>query len=929
MRELLVGDVSLYRAYRDEIEGDRLVRSCRTASLVVIGLSTAFIALDWIAFPEIFGKLLSVRLSLNAVLAAIYVRFAKTQPVPSAFVGCLAIGTGLIAVIEPAGGLLGEYYVGLVLLFVGMPVLMPFSARQAGVLVSMLLVVLAGLPLLEPAAIEWRTYMLHLFFPAAAAVESVASCAMLDRTRFSDFKRRREVEQARDGLKQLDIEKSRFTANVHHELRTPLTLMLAPIETMMSGDFGDVSDLQNQYLRTMHSNGLRLLKLINNLLDLAKIESDQLCVIRRPTRIAQVVDQLVTAARPLAEQKGVELESVDLAALPEICVDPEAMDKVIVNLVGNALKFTDAGGRIEVRGETVEDGGVHLWVADTGIGIPEDQLGRIFERFAQVDNSSTRKYEGTGIGLALVKELVDLHGGRVWAESEGPGAGTQMHLILPAGEADVDRGEEVLQTDEGTPVALGDSVAAMTFELEFAEHNRDAMRVSEIEGNVQRNDFADLAKDQRDPLLTAPDDAPEVLICEDNADMRRLLTFLIGQEFRVRVASNGREGLECMKESVPDLVLTDVMMPEMSGTELCREIKANPDWAGVPVVLVTSKAEREMKIEGLELGADDYVTKPFHPRELLARVRSLVKLRRLQEELAIRNASLKSTNEELRVAMQDLREAGVQLVQSERLAAVGELAAGIAHEVNNPVNFAMNSLRTLRGYVSDIQDVTETVAAIDLRNTDALDARLRELEKLKERLHFKDAASELAELIDIAAEGLDRTHRLVSDLRDFAAPGDSKVANVDLVRGLRTTAQLVGHHLREANVELRMELPDRLPAISGDPRALNQVFLNLFKNATEALEGRGGSISVSARYEEGSVVVQIQDNGPGIARELLPRVFEPFYSTKEAGRGTGLGLSISRRIIAEHNGSIDVRSIDGEGATFIIRLPVQGESRET
>jgi len=145
---------------------------------------------------------------------------------------------------------------------------------------------------------------------------------------------------------------------------------------------------------------------------------------------------------------------------------------------------------------------------------------------------------------------------------------------------------------------------------------------------------------------------------------------------------------------------------------------------------------------------------------------------------------------------------------------------------------------------------------------------------------------------------------------------------------LQTTAQLVGHHFREANVELRMELPDRLPAISGDPRALNQVFLNLFKNATEALEGRGGSISVSARHDEGSVVVQIQDNGPGIARELLPRVFEPFYSTKETGRGTGLGLSISRRIIAEHNGSIDVRSIEGEGATFIIRLPVQGEGRE-
>ena len=418
-----------------------------------------------------------------------------------------------------------------------------------------------------------------------------------------------------------------------------------------------------------------------------------------------------------------------------------------------------------------------------------------------------------------------------------------------------------------------------------------------------------------------------MLICEDNADMRRLLSFLIGQEFRVRLAANGREGLEMVRVSAPDLVLTDVMMPEMSGTELCREIKGSPETQGIPVVLVTSKAEREMKIEGLELGADDYVTKPFHPRELLARVRSLVRLRGLQEQLAVQNALLKSTNAELQATLEELREAGVQLVQSERLAAVGELAAGVAHEINNPMNFATNALKTLRGYVEDVCSVTQTIAAIDWGNRDTLASRVRELEKLKERLEFDDVADSLSELIEIVTQGLDRTHRLVGDLRDFASPGDGRRTQVDLARGLRTTAQLVGHALRAAGVELEMAVPEALPFVEGDARALNQVFLNLLKNAAEALHGRGGTVHVSARSEGDSVLVQVRDDGPGIPADLLPKLFAPFFSTKEAGRGTGLGLSISRRVVTDHGGTIEVSSQPGEGTTFVVTLPVRGGDR--
>jgi signal transduction histidine kinase len=336
-----------------------------------------------------------------------------------------------------------------------------------------------------------------------------------------------------------------------------------------------------------------------------------------------------------------------------------------------------------------------------------------------------------------------------------------------------------------------------------------------------------------------------------------------------------------------------------------------------------------MKIEGLELGADDYVTKPFHARELMARIRSLVRLRGLQEQLSVRNALLESTNAELEATLGELREATVRLAQSERLAAVGELAAGVAHEINNPMNFATNALKALQGYVEDVYAVTARIAAIDWRDRPALGAQLRELEKLKERLEFDDVVDSLGELVEIVTEGLGRTQRLVGDLRDFAAPGDEPRADLDLLRGIHTTVQLVRHRLREAGVELQLDLPETLPFVEGHPRAFNQVFLNLLKNAAEALDGRGGTVSVTARSEGGAVVVSVRDDGPGIAEELHGKVFEPFYSTKGAGRGTGLGLSISRRIIAEHGGSIELCSEPGEGASFIVSIPVQGGRRAT
>jgi signal transduction histidine kinase len=256
------------------------------------------------------------------------------------------------------------------------------------------------------------------------------------------------------------------------------------------------------------------------------------------------------------------------------------------------------------------------------------------------------------------------------------------------------------------------------------------------------------------------------------------------------------------------------------------------------------------------------------------------------------------------------------------LAAVGELAAGVAHEVNNPVNFATNALRTLHGYVEDVFTVASAINRVDWRNSNDLGSEAAKIADSMERVDLEELTGSLSELVGIVTEGLDRTHRLVGDLRDFAAPNQEKNSHVDIRRGIESTIRLVQRVMQDSGIEIIKRMDGNLPTLRGEPGALNQVFLNLLKNAAGALEGKGGHILVDVSGDESEIRVKIADDGPGISPEILDRLFEPFFTTRKAGSGTGLGLSISRRIVVEHGGSVDVETAAGEGTTFLVRLPV-------
>ena len=406
-----------------------------------------------------------------------------------------------------------------------------------------------------------------------------------------------EAEKHRaESLAELDRAKTMFFSNVSHEFRTPLTLILGPLDDAVT----KADESQRDRLLTVKRNALRLQKLVNTLLDFSRIEAGRTQASFRPVSLAEVTSDLAGNFRAACEAAGLKL-NVDCPALTEPAyVDVDMWEKIILNLLSNAFKFTWQG-RISVRLEQAERS-VRLLVSDSGVGIPADQMPRLFERFERVEGVVGRSQEGSGIGLALVRELVRLHGGEVTATSE-LGRGTTFVVTIPLGKSHLAE-KQVAQPAEVSTPALG-----------TRHYVEEANRW--------------IAPDTK---LTAHEDLPLILLADDNADMRQHLQHVLAQQYRVDAVSDGQAALVAIERAMPELVLTDVMMPKLDGFGLLRALRANPRTNLLPVVMLTARAGEESQIVGLEAGADDYLVKPFTSRELLARVGAHIQFARLRKE---------------------------------------------------------------------------------------------------------------------------------------------------------------------------------------------------------------------------------------------------------------------------------------------------------
>ena len=400
-----------------------------------------------------------------------------------------------------------------------------------------------------------------------------------------------------DTLRQLDQLKSQFFANISHEFRTPLTLILGQIESVMSSP---VDMKEKTKLQAANRNARRLLTLINQLLDLSKLESGSMDLNVKKLNIVSFLKSLLYSFESLADSQNVSLKFESDSENIQVVFDLDKMEKVFYNLVSNAFKFTRENGEVKVVIKIIDSLYLEIRVEDTGLGIPAEHLPNIFDRFYQVDNSLTRNYDGSGIGLALVKELVELHKGIVTVNSKA-GEGSVFSVRLPFGEQ-----KQENKTDENTVV------------------NPDFSTMIYLEEEIVKTEK--LAAETEKPSI---DNREIVLIVEDNSDVRAYIREQLEADYRVKEAENGEEGMLMAQEILPDLIVTDLMMPKVNGFQFCKAVRGDEKTSHIPIVMLTAKAGFDDKIEGLEIGVDDYITKPFSAKELKVRVRNLVNQRRL------------------------------------------------------------------------------------------------------------------------------------------------------------------------------------------------------------------------------------------------------------------------------------------------------------
>jgi PAS domain S-box-containing protein len=456
-----------------------------------------------------------------------------------------------------------------------------------------------------------------------------------------------EAERQRaEALAEIDRAKTLFFSNVSHEFRTPLTLILAPIEDALADTENPLPAIQRDRIEVVQRNGQRLLKLVNTLLDFSRIEAGRVEAVYEPTDLATFTTDLASTFRSLIERAGLSLEINCPPLSTLIYVDRGMWEKIIFNLLSNAFKFTFSG-TITVALEDYLNH-VDLTIQDTGIGIPPEEIPHLFERFYRVKGASGRSFEGSGIGLSLVHELIKLHGGNITVTSQ-LGQGSCFKILIPTGTAHLAI-SEIRRSREST--TLRSSAYIEEAWRWLTDVNSDAIKLSELNTEINPIPAPQTTKKSR------------ILLVEDNADMRDYVKRLLEQRYIVETASDGVAALIAINQCKPDLVLTDVMMPRLDGFGLLQQLRSQPETRELPIILLSARAGEEARVEGLESGADDYLIKPFSTRELLARVETNLKMAQLRQEVAVRENTLRVSAEQAQIEAREISDRLTRILES-------------------------------------------------------------------------------------------------------------------------------------------------------------------------------------------------------------------------------------------------------------------------
>jgi len=706
---------------------------------------------------------------------------------------------------------------------------------------------------------------------ARPAIVTVAEAARLSEQRRVELEtKNRELEALYARLREADELKTRFFANISHELRTPLSLILGPVERLLSAE-GLTAESRGD-LQVVDRNARLLLRHVNALLDAAKLEAEAMVPAYAEADLAALVRLGASNFDSLARDRRISFQ-VEASGPVEAQVDAEKLERVLLNLLSNAFKFTPEGGRVSCVLQR-EAGRARLVVEDTGPGVPVEMREHIFERFRQVEEGPNRRFGGTGLGLAIARDFVALHGGSIRAE-ETPGGGARFVVDLPL---QAPEGATVLPAPAISPVALAAEAAVAVEELRSRSPETGAVG-SQV-----------------------PASAPTVLVVEDTPDLRQFVAQTLGREFHVEVAQDGQEGLLKAEALRPDVIVTDIMMPRMSGDVLVREVRARAELEAIPILLLSARADDTLRVALLSGGAQDYVVKPFLAPELMARVRNLAMIKRtrdaLQGEVKARSGDLETLARELALRKRQLEAAleAEHAAREEALKADGfktTLLRLISHELRTPLSSVQLNLHLLT------------------REREALNARHQGLlEKL--------------------TRGTTRLHHLTETVLEYSRLEAGRlvlaVSNVDVGGLAREVAEEYLPEAQRKLLALELRVPPEPLMVRTDARLLQLILINLVSNAVKYTDQ--GSVELSVEALATSCQIAVKDTGRGIDPSNHQRIFEPFEQLEDVHRkgapGLGLGLVLVKELTELLGARISIVSALGQGSTFTITLPLSG-----
>ncbi|GAB4093498.1 ATP-binding protein [Flaviaesturariibacter terrae] len=795
---------------------------------------------------------------------------------------------------------------------------------------------------------------------------------------FADVGLLEEERKRAEALAEIDRAKTTFFSNISHEFRTPLTLLLGPVEDALQ-DPGTIP-VNRERMDVAYRNGLRLQKLVNTLLEFSRIEAGRLEGSFMRADIVALTRDLASTFRSAVEKAGMELRFESDQEQSAVYVDTEMWERIVLNLLSNAFKYSSEG-TITVQ---VQDAGhvITVSVEDTGIGIAEDQLSKVFDRFHRIESRGGRSQEGTGIGLAMVRELVRLHGGSIHVEST-PGTGSRFTVQLPKGRAHLPADRIVA----GQAAGPRHSDVFLMEALKWIPEAGIGAAVPEERPS----------KDGK---------RPTILLADDNTDMRAYIQRLLSHSFRVVTVRDGLEALELLETERPDLVLSDIMMPRLDGYGLLQKVRAHPDLKNTPVIFLSARAGEEAKVEGLDAGADDYLVKPFSARELVARVEANIKI---AESRRVAEQNLRQVILQAPVAMTILR--GPNLVielANERALELwgkpgdavrnkpaleafpeligqgfGAILEGVyktgtpfvanempieLHRHGRPetlyVNFIYEPLRHPDGRIDGIVgvgiDVSESVRARKrLQESEhnlevEVARRTRELETLNSDL--QQSNQDLQQFAHVASHDLKEPlrkvktfiSRLVDDpetefsdrsrgfLQKINSAADRMYAMIEGVlnysmlnaAGKPTEPVALNSVLRQIEQDLEIPITQKkatirygnLPVLEGATVLLYQLFYNLLNNALKfARAGVPPEIMISAAARDEAVEIRFADNGIGFSQGQAERIFEPFTRLNSKDQYEGTGLGLSLcRRIVQRHGGSIRAASQGDGGAEFI-----------